>query len=92
MEGAIMAVDGVAEAAVVAVPDPEWQERPLACIVPKQGATITPDAVREHLAGRGFARWQLPDRIELLDAIPRTSVGKFDKKVLRARFEKEDTA
>ncbi len=86
MEGAIMAMDGVAEAAVVAIPDPKWQERPLACIVPAPGATITLEAVREHLIARGFAKWQLPDRIELIDEVPRTSVGKFDKKVLRARF------
>jgi fatty-acyl-CoA synthase len=86
MEAAIMGMEGVAEAAVVAIPDPNWQERPLACVVPKAGATITLDAVRAHLEGHGFARWQLPDRVEIIDAVPRTSVGKFDKKVLRARF------
>jgi len=43
--------------------------------------------VAAHLQQAGFARWQVPDRIELLDEIPRTSVGKFDKKVLRARFD-----
>ncbi|MCI0635379.1 MAG: AMP-binding protein, partial [Actinobacteria bacterium] len=86
MEAAIMAMDGVAEAAVIAIPDPKWQERPLACVVPKSGAEITLESVRSHLEGRGFARWQLPDRVEVLDAVPRTSVGKFDKKVLRAKF------
>jgi acyl-CoA synthetase (AMP-forming)/AMP-acid ligase II len=86
MEAAIMAMDGVAEAAVVAVPDAKWQERPLACVVPAPGVEVTLDAVRAHLLGAGFAKWQLPDRVEVIDAVPRTSVGKFDKKVLRARF------
>ena len=86
MESAIMAMDGVAEAAVVAIPDPKWQERPLACIVPKPGTEITLERVREHLQGRGFAKWQLPDRSELIDEVPKTSVGKFDKKTLRGRF------
>jgi fatty-acyl-CoA synthase len=86
MEGHIMAMPEVAEAAVIAVADPKWQERPLAAIVPRPGATLTVDQVRAHLQARGWARWQLPDRIEIIDEVPRTSVGKFDKKVLRARF------
>ncbi|MCU1454136.1 MAG: long-chain fatty acid--CoA ligase [Acidimicrobiales bacterium] len=85
MEAAIMAMPTVAEAAVIAIPDPKWQERPLAYIVVQRGATVTLDAVRTHLADSGFARWQLPDRIEIIDAVPKTGVGKFDKKVLRAR-------
>ena len=86
MEAAIMELPQVAEAAVVAIPDPKWQERPLACVVTKPDAELTLDSVRTHLEGRGFAKWQLPDRMELIDEVPRTSVGKFDKKVLRARF------
>lgn len=86
MERTIMAMPGVAEAAVVAIPDPRWQERPLACVVVRPGAAVTLEEVRSHLEAHGFARWQLPDRMELIDAVPRTSVGKFDKKVLRARF------
>jgi fatty-acyl-CoA synthase len=86
MERTIMAMPGVEEAAVIAVPDPKWQERPLACIVARVGAAIDLAAVRAHLAAGGFATWQLPDRIELIEAVPRTSVGKFDKKALRARF------
>jgi fatty-acyl-CoA synthase len=86
MEGHLMAMPEVAEAVVVAIPDPKWQERPLACIVPKAGATVTLEGVRTHLEEQGWARWQLPDRIEIIDEVPRTSVGKFDKKVLRARF------
>ncbi|HUO48128.1 MAG TPA: long-chain fatty acid--CoA ligase [Acidimicrobiales bacterium] len=86
MEAAIMAMDGVAEAAVVAVPDPRWQERPLACVVPAPGADVTLEDVHAHLVEAGFAKWQLPDRMELIDEVPKTSVGKFDKKVLRNRF------
>ena len=82
-----MALPEVAEASVVAVRDPKWQERPLACLVLRPGAEVTVEAVSEHLQAAGFAKWQVPDRIELLDEIPRTSVGKFDKKVLRARFD-----
>lgn len=86
MESALMGMDGVAEAAVVAVPDPKWQERPFAFVVPEAGAEVTLEAVRQHLESRGFARWQLPDRLGLIDAVPRTGVGKFDKKALRARL------
>jgi fatty-acyl-CoA synthase len=89
MEAAIMAMPDVVEAAVVAVPDPKWLERPMACVVVRDGATVTADAVRTHLATCGFARWQLPDRVELIDEVPKTAVGKFDKKVLRTRFADE---
>ena len=87
MEAALMALPEVAEASVIAVRDPRWQERPMACVVLRPGAELSSDAVAEHLQAHGFAKWQLPDRIELIDEIPRTSVGKFDKKVLRARFD-----
>ena len=53
----------------------------------RPGEQISVEAVAAHLQANGFARWQVPNRIELLDEIPRTSVGKFDKKVLRARFD-----
>jgi fatty-acyl-CoA synthase len=86
MEGAIMAMPGVAEAAVIAIPDPKWQERPLACVVPRPGGAVTLEEVRRHLLAAGFAHWQLPDRVEVIEAVPRTSVGKFDKKALRVRF------
>ncbi len=86
MERAIMALPQVQEAAVVAIPDPRWQERPLPCVVVRPGHTLALAEVRAHLEASGFAHWQLPDRLELIDAVPRTSVGKFDKKVLRARF------
>jgi fatty-acyl-CoA synthase len=86
MERAIMAMAEVAEAAVVAIPDEKWQERPLACVVLRPGATLALPQLRAQLAAHGFASWQLPDRMEIIDAVPRTSVGKFDKKALRARF------
>jgi acyl-CoA synthetase (AMP-forming)/AMP-acid ligase II len=89
MEASIMAIAGVAEAAVIAVPDPKWMERPLACVVVRPGAAVDRDGVRAHLEANGFARWQLPDRVEVIDAVPKTATGKFDKKVLRARFVQE---
>jgi fatty-acyl-CoA synthase len=87
MEAAVMEMADVSEAAVIAIPDPKWLERPLVCLVPVAGAEVTTEQVRDHLSDRGFAKWQLPDRIEVIDAVPRTTVGKFDKKVLRSRFE-----
>jgi fatty-acyl-CoA synthase len=78
----------VLEASVVGVPDPRWDERPLACIVPREGATIEPAALKEWLNGR-VARMWIPERWAVVDEIPKTSVGKFDKKVLRARYAED---
>jgi fatty-acyl-CoA synthase len=86
LEAAIMKMSEVAEAAVIAVPHPRWLERPLACVVVRPGSELTEDGLRHHLEGLGFARWQVPDRMEIVEEIPKTSVGKFDKKVLRSRF------
>jgi fatty-acyl-CoA synthase len=86
MERTIMALPEVEEAAVIAIPDDKWQERPLACVVVRAGHRLDVAQVRAHLVAHGFASWQLPDRVEIIDAVPRTSVGKFDKKALRARF------
>ncbi len=86
LEGAIMAIDGVVEAAVIAVPDDKWQERPLAAVVLAPGASLSLEELHEKLIKAGFAKWQLPDQIKFIDAVPRTSVGKFDKKVLRSNF------
>jgi len=86
MEADIMAMPEVTAAAVVAVPDPRWQERPCAFVVPSDDAGVTLDAVRCHLESHGWAKWQLPDRMEIVDRIPTTTVGKFDKKLLRARL------
>jgi fatty-acyl-CoA synthase len=90
LENALMAHPAVAEAAVIAIPDEKWSERPLACIVLKAGAAPAGDALRDdlgrHLLQHGFAKWQLPDRYEVIDAVPRTSTGKFWKLKLRERF------
>jgi fatty-acyl-CoA synthase len=86
MEAAIMAMPHVVEAAVIAIPDPKWIERPLACLVVDGTAPVTRDDVSRQLEEHGFARWQLPERIEIIDEVPKTAVGKFDKKALRLRF------
>ncbi len=87
MENALMAHPAVAEAAVIAIPDEKWSERPLGCVVLKPGASVTREQLAEHLLTRhGFAKWQVPDRFEFIDAIPRTSTGKFWKLKLRERF------
>ena len=88
LENAIMAHPAVAEAAVIAIPDEKWSERPLAAVVLKEGQTATADELREHLAGQ-FAKWMLPDRFEFVDEIPKTAVGKFKKTALREQFAEE---
>ena len=75
----------VREAAVIAIPDERWSERPLACVVFADGEATEPEALRGHLAS-SFARWQLPDAFAFVGEIPKTSVGKLDKKELRRRF------
>jgi fatty-acyl-CoA synthase len=88
LENAIMAHPAVAEAAVVAIPDEKWSERPLACVALRPGQHATPEAFNAHLLKHGFAKWQLPERYEFIDAVPRTSTGKFWKMKLRERFPK----
>ena len=85
LENALMAHPAVAEAAVIAIPDPRWDERPLAAVVLREGATATADELREFLEPQ-FAKWWLPDRFEFVDEIPKTGVGKFRKTALRERF------
>ncbi|MEZ5101698.1 MAG: long-chain fatty acid--CoA ligase [Thermoleophilia bacterium] len=85
LENALMGHVAVAEAAVIAIPDERWQERPLAVVVLRDGATATADELREHL-GRTYPKWWLPDRVEFVDAIPRTATGKFLKTALRERY------
>ena len=85
LENAIMGHPAVVEAAVVGVPHPKWDERPLACVVLAPGATLTHEELRAFLADK-VAKWWLPDDTVVIDAVPKTSVGKFDKKVLRVRF------
>ncbi len=88
LENQLMGHPAVAEAAVVAVPDEKWGERPLATVVLKDGAgDVTYQELREFLAER-VARWQVPERWALIPAVPKTSVGKFDKKVIRAQYAK----
>jgi fatty-acyl-CoA synthase len=85
LEVELMAHPGVLEAAVVGVPDEKWLERPLACVVPMEGADASPEVLREWLANR-VAKWWLPERWAVIDSVPKTSVGKFDKKVLRKAY------
>jgi fatty-acyl-CoA synthase len=85
LENNLMAHPAVAEAAVIAMPDERWGERPLAVVVLRGGAEASPDELREHLS-QHFAKWQLPDRFEFIDEIPRTATGKFKKTDLRERY------
>jgi fatty-acyl-CoA synthase len=84
LETRLMAHPAVLEATVVAVPDPRWEERPLACVVRREGATATAEELVAFLEPQ-VAKWWLPERWTFLTEIPKTSVGKFDKKELRAR-------
>lgn len=88
LENAIMAYPKVLEAAVIAVAHPKWQERPLACVVPKPDYkdSLTKEEIMEHLHAR-FDKMYLPDDILFIETVPKTSVGKFDKKVLRAQYK-----
>jgi fatty-acyl-CoA synthase len=86
LESALMGHPAVAEAAVIAIASSRWGERPLAAIVLKPGTTASPDELRAFLAP-GFPKFWLPDAFEFLDAIPRTSAGKFQKAALRERFK-----
>ena len=85
LENAIMGHPAVAECAVIAMPHERWAERPLACVVREPGQEVTPEELREHLAAH-VAKWWLPERWTVIEAVPRTSVGKFDKKVLRKQY------
>jgi fatty-acyl-CoA synthase len=82
LENEMMSHPDVVEAAVIAKPDERWAERPLCCVVLREGASTTAPDLVEHLRGR-VAKWWLPDEFAFLQEIPKTSVGKFDKKVLR---------
>ncbi|MBX6722139.1 MAG: AMP-binding protein, partial [Dactylosporangium sp.] len=85
LENALMAHPAVLEACVVGVPDERWGERPLAAVVLREGSSAKPEELRDFLADK-LARWQLPERWVFIDAVPKTSVGKFDKKAVRARY------
>ena len=84
LENMLMGHPDVLEAAVIGVPDPRWDERPMACVVLKADATVTADELRSWLSERTAKFW-LPERWTFITEVPKTSVGKFDKKVLRAK-------
>lgn len=85
LENEVIAHDGVFEAAVVAVPDARWDERPLCCVVRNPESSVSADDLRAFLESR-VAKWWIPERWAFIDSIPKTSTGKFDKKVLRAAY------
>ncbi len=89
LESEVMAHPEVFEAVVVAVPDDKWQERPLCCVVRQPGSTVSAADLKAFLAER-VAKWWLPERWAFVESVPKTSVGKFDKKVLRAEFAQGD--
>ncbi len=89
LENALMAHDDIVEAAVIGIPDAKWDERPLASVVVREGASVTPAELREFLS-KDFAKWQLPESWAFIDQVPRTSVGKFDKKVIRKWYAEEE--
>ncbi|HEU5085605.1 MAG TPA: long-chain fatty acid--CoA ligase [Acidimicrobiales bacterium] len=86
LENELMGHPAVAEAAVIGVPHQKWQERPLACVVVKEGESVTKEALIAYLEER-VVKWWLPDDIVFIDEVPKTSVGKFSKKDLRGKFE-----
>ncbi|MCP2293412.1 long-chain fatty acid--CoA ligase [Nocardia amikacinitolerans] len=89
LENAVMGHPSVAEAAVIGVPDEKWDERPLVAIVLKEGTEAKAEELRDFLADK-FAKWQLPERWTFIAEVPKTSVGKFDKKRLRAQYADGD--
>jgi fatty-acyl-CoA synthase len=84
LESAILTHPAVREAAVIAAPDERWGERPLACVVRAPGQSVSPEELRAHLSGQ-VVKWWLPEQWAFIDQVPRTSVGKYDKRLLRAR-------
>jgi fatty-acyl-CoA synthase len=89
LENLLAGSPDVAEAAVIGIPDDRWTERPLAVVVPNPGADLTPADLAQYLDGK-VASWQVPENWTFVDEVPKTTVGKFDKKVLRARYADGD--
>jgi fatty-acyl-CoA synthase len=89
LENTLMGHPAVAEAAVIAVPHPKWQERPVAVVVLRAGAHASETELKEWLAAR-FPRWWVPDRVVFTESIPRTAAGKFLKRALRERYPSFD--
>jgi fatty-acyl-CoA synthase len=85
LENALMGHPAVKEAAVIAIPDAKWAERPLAVVVPKDAAACTAESLRAFLANR-FAKWQIPEAFAFVESIPHTSTGKMLKAELRKRY------
>jgi fatty-acyl-CoA synthase len=85
LENALMGQPGVAEAAVIAVPDQKWGERPLAVVVRKPDSTVSEAELAASIADK-FPKWWLPDRFDFVDEIPKTATGKFSKRTLRERL------
>jgi fatty-acyl-CoA synthase len=85
LENHLIAHPAVLEAAVVAVPDERWQERPLAAVVLEDGAAATPADLRDYLKDK-VVRWWLPERWTFIEEVPKTGVGKYDKKLIRSRY------
>lgn len=86
IENILMSHDKIREAAVIGIPHPKWDERPLACVVLEEGQEMTAEDVKEYLAPQ-IAKWWMPDAIEFIDEVPKTSVGKMSKKDLRDQFK-----
>lgn len=91
LENGIAALDGVVEAAVIAIPDPRWEERPLAVVVVDEATRPDPATLRAGLRG-GFARYMIPEYWAVVESLPRTSVGKVDKKRIKEQFDGGDLA
>ncbi len=81
-----MAHPAVAEAAVIALPHPHWMERPFACVVVRPGEQLDQGGAAGSSCASGWRKWGMPDDVEFIDEIPKTSVGKFSKRTLRERF------
>jgi fatty-acyl-CoA synthase len=90
LENAVMAYPDVLEAAVIAIPDEKWSERPLVAVVAKPGRTPAPSDLVAFLIERGVHRSWLPHKWTFISEVPKTSVGKFDKKVMRAAYAKDE--
>lgn len=86
LENALMSHPAVLESSVIAIPDEKWSERPLGVVVLKPNMTITDEELKQHLLNNNFAKFWVPEKIVFVNEIPKTSVGKFDKKVIRKRY------
>jgi len=91
LENELVAHPKISEVAVIAKPDERWQERPLACVVVEEGEQVSAEELADFLRDR-VAKWWIPDEYAFIDEVPKTSVGKFDKKVLRGRLAEGELA